>query len=131
MIRLNLAESDGSLAAAEARALAVSVRQRIDRLGISAAALSREAHVDRGTVTAMLNGRGVQQRSIAKVNRTLDRLEREAGVAEDEGDGVAAGLVSIEVEIPGGSGPAHAVVKGAPGDVAETVAKLLARLPVS
>jgi hypothetical protein len=74
MARLVLAESDGSLAAAEAAALAANLKQRIARLGTTAAALSRDAHVDRGTVTAMLTGHGVQQRSVVKVTRTLDRV---------------------------------------------------------
>jgi hypothetical protein len=79
----------------------------------------------------MLKGRGVQLRSVAKVTRTLDRLEQQAGIFEDEPAMPQRRLVSVEVELPRASGgTTRAVVKGEPGDVAEAVEKLLMRLPV-
>jgi CheY-like chemotaxis protein len=130
MARLKLSQS-GDLSPAAATDLAASVGMRMARLGSTAAGLSRDAKVDRATVTAMLKGRGVQLRSVAKVTRTLDRLEQQAGIFDDEPAMPQRRLVSVEVELPRASGgTTWAVVKGEPGDVAEAVAKLLMRLPV-
>lgn len=130
MARLKLGESVG-MSSDEAGQLAARLQERIERLGISVAALARDAKVDRGTVTAMLQSQGVQMRSWAKVNRTLDRLEQEAGVlngAVAESAAEQPAFVEVEVELPGAPGSARAVVKGTPTDVAEAVAKLLGRL---
>jgi hypothetical protein len=130
MARLQLSQS-GDLSAAAATELAASIGMRMARVGSTALGLSREAKVDRATVTAKIKGRGVQMRSVAKVTRTLDRLEQEAGIVDDEPAMTQGRLVSVEVELPRSSGgTTRAVVKGEPGDVAEAVAELLARLPV-
>lgn len=65
------------------------LQARMDRLGITDSELSRESaddgpRVDRATVAAIRKGQGFRRDSLTRLERTLDRLETEAGLDAEE-----------------------------------------------
>jgi transcriptional regulator with XRE-family HTH domain len=104
------------------------VRARRVRLGIPQAELAREARVSRTTLRAIEGGEGFQRSTLAKIERTLDELEHEAGLdvppRRDEED-----LLTIEVQLPDGR-LARVITKGTapPERVADQVAAILRKI---
>jgi DNA-binding XRE family transcriptional regulator len=102
------------------------VEERRARLGMPKAALAREAGVSRTTLRAILSGEGSHRSTMAKVKRALDRLEREVGMDVAPLPNHDQGLMSIEVELPGGRTAKVTVKAGAdPERVAQQVRALM------
>lgn len=97
------------------------LRARMDRLGYTDVQLARESGVDRGTIAAIKRGQGFRRSSLAKIEKTLDALEHEAGFDAPP----AEEHVEFEVQIPGDVN-ATVVVRG-PG-AEQAVARLLRRI---
>lgn len=56
------------------------VKARRTAIGMSVAALAKRAGVDRGSLTALEEGRGVRDTTVAAVEKTLSDLEHELGM---------------------------------------------------
>lgn len=90
--------------------------RRLTAVGISKSEFAERAKLDRGTIDrALSDDTKMQARTWAKVERAIEALEDELGMAES---GV---LVTTTVEVNG----ATVTVKGTPADVAETVKRIL------
>lgn len=93
-----------------------ALAQRLNAVGISKSEFADRAKLDRGTIDrALADDPKMQTRTWAKVDRALDALEDELGMAEE------GRLVTTTIEVNG----TQVTVKGSPAEVAETVKRLL------
>lgn len=89
---------------------------RLTAIGITKIEFAQRAGIDRGTLDrALTDDAKVSERTWAKINRVLDELEDEIGMAEN------GSLVTTVVEIDGG----RITVKGHPEEVAAAVRGIL------
>lgn len=99
---------------ADTRGTALSAR--LTAVGISKIEFAERASVDRGTLDrAIADDPKVSARTWAKIDRAIEALEDELGMAE------SGRLVTTTIQVNG----ATVTVKGTPEDVAKTVKSIL------
>lgn len=103
------------------------VRQRRERLRIDKRSLAEQAGINRNTLASIENGESFGRRSLAKIDRVLDQLEREAGIdAPPAAPAESSRCDFIEFEVLGDFGP-RVIVRGPAAD-AETLEASVIRL---
>lgn len=100
--------------------MGADVTARRTAIGMSVSALAKKAGVDRGSLTALEEGRTVRDTTAAAIMRTLADLEHEMGMDVPEPTQSAQPHL-IEIEVTGDFG-VRVVVKGPVEDEAEIVA---------
>lgn len=108
--------------------VAEEIRSRRQRLGMTIKDLAERAHVDRGGLSALESGKQSPRVStVGTILRTLDELEREFGIVEDD-EPDDSGLVVFEIA---GNFGVKVLVKGPVRDRAEleeSVMRLISRM---
>lgn len=104
------------------------IRERRERLGLDKKGLAQEAGVNRNTLAAIERGDSFNRSSLAKLERTLDALEKEAGFDAPPAMAAANEVDLVEFRIEGVLGVQAVVVKGPVKDVRQfegSIARIL------
>lgn len=104
------------------------VRERRERLGMDKKQLAEESKVNRNTIAAIERGESFNRTTLAKIERTLDALELEAGIDAPPVQATVREQDLVEFRIEGVLGVQAVVVKGPVRDVREfegSIARIL------
>lgn len=105
------------------------VRERRERLGLDKKSLAEQAGVNRNTLAAIESGDSFNRSSLAKIERVLSDLEREAGIDAPPAKEEQRDLMEIRAE---GVYGIQSIVVGGPvsdrDELVETIARLIERV---